>query len=370
MNIALNADRFDDEIIIPTMLENIQPHYQSGETRKFSNAPNIDLSIYNKIILAISGGKDSLACLLALIEQGADLSKVELWHHDVDGREGSTLMDWTFMRDYNIKLAEHFDLPIYFSWLQGGFEGEMLKVDSFSQSHIIETPDGFKKLARNNKTTKRSKPSTRLKFPQQSASLATRWCSSAVKIDVGRRQITNQERFNHSNVLFITGERREESSKRATYNQLEYHSNDARAGRLGRRVDAWRPILSWSEEKVWEIIARHRIHAAVPYQLGWNRSSCMNCIYNDDVIWATIAHYFPWRAKAINDYEVQFNLSISRSKKTVLERIKGVKPIIVNDEKLIIQATTEEYFMPIALKETEHWVLPAGAFGKGKSGAD
>lgn len=48
---------------------------------------------YDHIIVAMSTGKDSLACHLKLIEDGANPAKIEWWHHDVDGQEGSSLMD-------------------------------------------------------------------------------------------------------------------------------------------------------------------------------------------------------------------------------------------------------------------------------------
>lgn len=38
---------------------------------------------YDAILVAFSGGKDSLACLLHLLDLGVDRSKIELWHHDV-----------------------------------------------------------------------------------------------------------------------------------------------------------------------------------------------------------------------------------------------------------------------------------------------
>lgn len=47
---------------------------------------------FTKIIVACSGGKDSLASLLHLLDIGIPKERIELWHHDVDGREGSTLI--------------------------------------------------------------------------------------------------------------------------------------------------------------------------------------------------------------------------------------------------------------------------------------
>ncbi|EOW9161651.1 phosphoadenosine phosphosulfate reductase family protein [Vibrio cholerae] len=106
---------------------------------------------------------------------------------------------------------------------------------------------------------KRSKPSTCLRFPQQSPSLQTRWCS-ALKIDVGRRALNNQERFKGKKILFITGESREESANRSKYNQLEVHACDRRYGKTARLVDAWRPVLHWTEEEVWEVIPAYQVH--------------------------------------------------------------------------------------------------------------
>lgn len=362
------TDHYDDSIIIPTLgqqlglelgLDSDTPSPDTKEGTYFS-AAHIDLDTYDKIVLCMSGGKDSIASLIALIDAGVDMNRIELWHHDVDGREGSQLMDWLFMADYNRKLAQHFNLPLYFSWLENGFEGEMLKNNSYSHAHKVETPDGLITLERDRK---RSKPGTRLKFPQLSASLQTRWCSSALKIDVGRRAINNQERFNNSRTLFITGERREESSNRAKYNQLEPHACDRRKGRMKRHVDAWRPVLDWSEEQVWDALKRHGIIAPVPYRLGWGRSSCMTCIYNSPAIWATINHYFPERTQKIAGFEDQFGTTISRDKINVIDLSKRAQHIEIHDLEALKQATSHEYFLPVSTTSDE-WTLPAGAFNK------
>ena len=59
-----------------------------------------ELNSYDFIIVAFSGGKDSTAMVLDLLERGAEKEKIILWHHDIDGREGSKLMDWPITRDY------------------------------------------------------------------------------------------------------------------------------------------------------------------------------------------------------------------------------------------------------------------------------
>lgn len=347
----------DDKLIIPSL--SLSAGIDGDKTLKktYFSAEEIDVNSYENIVLCMSGGKDSIASLLRLLDMGVDRKKIELWHHDVDGREGSTLMDWPFMADYNRKLAEQFGIPLYFSWLEGGFEGEMLKNNSLSKPHKVETPNGLITLERD---AKRGKKSTRLKFPQVSASLQTRWCSSALKIDVGRRALTNQSRFDGRKVLFITGERREESSNRAKYNQLEPHMVDCRNGKKSRHVDAWRPVLHWSEDRVWDALKRHDILAPVPYRLGWGRSSCMKCIFNGPSIWATIQHYFPEELKLVADYENQFGLTISRNKKNVIELASDAKPMHIDDIDALSQAMEREYTLPVLAHGK--WHVPKGAF--------
>ncbi len=358
---------YDDNFIIPSLAKQATLFDMAEPGQTYFSAPDVDLDRYDHIIVCMSGGKDSIASTLRLKDIGADMSRVELWHHDVDGAEGSTLMDWLFMRDYNRKLAEAFGLPLYFSWLEGGFEQEMLKQDSYSRPHKVETPEGLLTLARD---TTRSKPGTRLRFPQLSPSLQTRWCSSALKIDVGRRAINNQARFDGKKILFITGERRQESANRAKYNQLEPHACDRRSGRLSRHVDAWRPVLHWSEEEVWDALRRHGVIAPVPYRLGWPRSSCMTCIYNSPKIWATIHEYFPERTAPIASYENRFGVTISRSKINVIAVGETSRPLKIDDIDALGQAYEEKYTLPVLLTEGETWVQPVGAFGKEGCGPD
>lgn len=354
MNLPL-FDEFDDAIQIPHVLQESVGKSLQVDNKIFS-LPEIDLGFYDLIIVSMSGGKDSIAALLRLIDMGVDLSKVELWHNLVDGNEGKIFMDWKYMDSYNKKLAEAFKLPLYNSWLEHGFEGEMLKNNSRSHRHMVETPDGLLVLDR-----KQSKDGTRLKYPQQAANLLTRWCSSALKIDVGRRALNNQERLLGKKILFVTGERREESSNRAKYFQMETHLCDCRYGEKARYVDSYRPVLEFSEKEVWEIMERYHVAPPVPYRLGWSRSSCMTCIYNSPKVWASIKHYFPERIEQIVGYENQFGVTISRKKLNVVDISEGIEPFDIQDLEALEQAHRTEYTLPVFTKD---WVLPMGAFGE------
>ena len=57
-----------------------------------------DLYSYDKYIVSFSGGKDSTALLLFLLDNGVSKDKIELWHQEIDGR-GRSLLDWEVTPD-------------------------------------------------------------------------------------------------------------------------------------------------------------------------------------------------------------------------------------------------------------------------------
>ncbi|NEP53126.1 MAG: phosphoadenosine phosphosulfate reductase family protein [Moorea sp. SIO3C2] len=312
---------------------------------------------YDRTIIAFSGGKDSLACVLWAIEN--QLPGIELWHHDVDGREGSTMMDWPVTRAYCEAIAKHLNLPLYFSWLEGGFEREMLRDNQRKAATHFETPDGGIKTVGGT----RGKLNTRLKFPQKAADLQTRWCSAYLKVDVCSIAIKNQERFNHSKTLLITGERAEESAARSKYAAFEPDRADGRDGKKARHVDRLRPIHGWPEEKVWEIIERHNINAHPAYHLGWGRLSCMACIFGSCNQWATIRAIALDHFKKIADHESSFGVTIDR-KRTVNEMADLGTPYqaALENPQLVAIAMGREYRQ--SMVSPVKWNLPAGAFGE------
>jgi len=310
---------------------------------------------YDHIIIYFSGGKDSLACLLHLKEIGTNMKKVELWHHDINGREGGSLkMDWPVTPAYCQAVANALDIPIYFSWKVGGYEREMLRENSLTAPTKFETPSGeIKQIG-----GKRGKPNTRRKFPQVSANLSVRWCSAYLKIDVGAAAIRNQERFNHSKTLTVSGERAEESASRAKYQTFEPDRADRRNGRNARHVDRWRSVHKWPEAKVWAIIKRHKINPHPAYHLGWGRVSCMTCIFGSDNQWASVNQISPESITTIASFEQEFGLTIHRSK-PVAERVEIGTPYPMNG--YIEIALSNQYVEPIILTD---WQVPAGAFGE------
>ena len=316
----------------------------------------VDLQSYDTIVVAFSGGKDSLVCVLHLLEQGVPLERIELWHHDVDGREGSALMDWPCTRDYCRAVAAALGLKLFFSWKEGGFEREMLRAGTATAPIHYETPEGERV------TGGRGPAGTRQRFPQVSADLSVRWCSAYLKIDVCAAALRGQARFVGTRTLVVTGERAEESSARARYAVFEPHRSDLRDGKRGaRHIDAWRPVHGWSETRVWEIIARHRINPHPAYRLGWGRVSCAACIFGSPNQWASLRAVNPAQFATIAAYETSFGKTIKRKLTVVQTADKGRAYAMAPADVRAALATT--FTEPVVLPEGT-WTMPAGAFGE------
>lgn len=325
-----------------------------------SAAPHelLPLADYDQILVAFSGGKDSMACLLHLLDQGADPAKIELWHHEIDGREGSRMMDWPSTPSYCRAVAAAFKLPIYFSWKVGGFEREMLRDNTETAPTRFETPEGVGQAGGNS-----GKLGTRMKFPQSGVDLATRWCSAYLKIDVGMAALRNQPRFANSKTLFVTGERAQESSARAKYKTTEPHKADARDGKSRRHVDHWRPIHKWSEQGVWAAIERYRVNPHPAYRLGWGRLSCMLCIFGSPNQWASAVAIAPDAVQKIAGYEGRFGVTIDRKINVLEKAAKGTPYPASSNPAVVAEALDENWGGRVILEEGE-WTTPAGAFGE------
>lgn len=317
-----------------------------------------ELATYDTVVVAFSGGKDSVACVLHLLEMGVPREKMELWHHDVDGREGSDLMDWPVTRDYCRKFAEAMGLRIYFSWKVGGFAGEMLREDALTNPVRWENPDGTVGQAGGT----RGKKATRRKFPQVSPDLSVRWCSAYLKIDVCTAALNNQPRFRGARTLVVTGERAQESAGRARYKVLEPHKADLRDGkRYTRHVDAWRPVHKWSEAEVWAIMEAHGVNPHPCYRVGFSRASCMACIFGNADQWATVEAMDPERFGRLAAYEAEFGVTLKRKVSLPVLASQGTAYEMSREDA---EAAMAETFDEPVLVAPGEWKLPSGAFGE------
>ncbi len=314
----------------------------------------LDPDEYDLAIVSFSGGKDSLACVLHLLDIGFPKEKMELHHQAVDGWPGvdPRFFDWPCTESYCRAVAKALDIPIKFQWREGGFEREINKVDAPLAPLSFELPDGTIGTVGG-----KGEPNTRLMFPAAVADLRTRWCSAILKIDVSNSAINNDPRLKEANVLVVTGERRQESNNRARYAQIEEHKSTTRS----RRVDQWRAIINWREERVWETIERWSINPHPAYFLGWGRVSCLSCIFGNPDQWASVRQISPEGFAKILGYERQFGHTIQQSGDIEHLANKG-RSFVPPDAEMIRLAMSEDYPEELVMVPPGKWELPLGAY--------
>lgn len=318
----------------------------------------MNLNEYDHVVVGYSGGKDSLACVLDLLERDCDPDRIELWHQHIDGEPGTRgLMDWPITEGYVKTTGRMLGLTTLFQWRDGGFEKEMLRDNAPTGNvHYERSPDGERVCLPSN----RNRLGTRLQFPQVSGDLKVRWCSPYLKIDVAARVINNEPRFLGGRTLYVTGERRQESAQRAKYLKFEPHRCDVRK----RRVDHYRPVIDWSENEVWEIIKRNRIRSHPCYYLGFGRASCMKCIFGNDDQWTTVRILDPVGFDLVAAHESRSGKTIKRNKSIVQLADQGVSTIPdamdLDYRELAMgkEFPDDLFFFPTVAD----WIMPAGAF--------
>lgn len=320
-------------------------------------------------IVAFSGGKDSVAMVLHLLDLGVPKERIHIHHHNVDGA-AENLWDWACTHSYCQAFCDAFGLQLFFSEREGGIQREIHRKNEGLQAvHYQDTPGGDMKVLQ-------SKPgnTTRGKFPARSKDMNVRWCSWNVKIGVMERVIAATPAYQNCTLVVCTGERWEESPNRAKYEELKPHKTNTKT----RTVWHWHPVLTWLEGRVWAKIKEHRVQCHPAYELGWGRCSCQLCIYSSKDAWASIAQLTPWKIEKLIATEEA--LGFTMFSKTV--KMDGKKVKVPVSVKELVEAGTS--FIPAdALAKWGHqivtiftspiivdmWTQPAGAMTGENSGA-
>lgn len=380
----------------------------------------LPLEDYDLIVVLISGGKDSVACLYKLLELGVPKEKIELWHHDIDGGHPSRRMDWKCTQNYMKALAEALDIPLRVSYRVNGFFGELYRIGASEPIEWIDPDTGeikqCKPSANYLKCKELKEQATeemeeflkqygyRMKFPAKSGDLSRRWCSAYLKIAVADSVVSNldslkeleklggkrmkfpakggthQGRWCSGNlkaavqdsvtanvneikqdkkILVVSGERRGESAGRSKYNEMEIHRTNAEK-KAHRIVHQWRCCIDYSEKDVWEVLKRNKVNPHPCYRIGWNRCSCMMCIFSTPRLFAGVKELFPEDYKLLKEDEERLGFTID-NKKNLDEYIKGAESCVVRTDKRAIECIqTGEYTKDDVF--VDEWTYPAGAF--------
>jgi 3'-phosphoadenosine 5'-phosphosulfate sulfotransferase (PAPS reductase)/FAD synthetase len=320
----------------------------------------LPLNHYDVIIVALSGGKDSVACLLEMMEMcdaaGVPRSRIEAWHQSVDGApEAEKIWDWPITDSYCESVCRVLGITYRRQWRDGGLAGELLKENDRTKKVVFELADGT--TGETGGTT--GKIGTRGRHPAQAADLRTRYCSPVVKIDVCSSAICNDPRLKSANVLVVTGERRDESTNRATYATVEERTGTNN----NRRVDQFRPVLEWSESQVWDRLRRSRIRPHPAYRIGFGRCSCLTCIFNGPDEWATTRVIAPAQFDWHANVEKKSGHTIRMGLTVIDQADRGTPMEGAGDPELVALAMGRHYPESLVLVPVgEEWEMPRGAF--------
>lgn len=380
----------------------------------------LPLEEYDLIVVLISGGKDSVACYLKLIELGVPKEKIEFWHHDIDGGHPTRRMDWKCTQNYVKALADAEGVKLRVSYRVNGFFGELYRIGASEPIEWIDPDTGEIKqckLSSNYLKCRELKEQAteemeellkqygyRMKFPAKTGDLSRRWCSAYLKICVADTVVSNLDRLGeleelggkrhkfpakggtHSGrwcsgnlkaavqdsvtanleetkhdkkILIVSGERRGESAGRSKYNEMEIHRTNATV-KAHRIVHQWRCCIDYSEKDVWELLKRHHINPHPCYRIGWNRCSCMMCIFSTPRLFAGVKELFPDDYASLRHDEEVLGFTLDNKKN--LDEFIGDTPSCVcwNDKKAIHSILTGEFGTEDIY--TENWNYPVGAF--------
>ena len=344
----------------------------------------LPLEMYDLVIVLISGGKDSIACYYKLLELGVPKSKIEFWHHDVDGGHPSRTMDWRCTANYIRSFAEAEQIPLRVSWRKNGFFGELYRIGASELIEWVDPETGeiyqcppskkymecqkLKVAAISEMENKLAEFGYRMKFPMKSGDLSRRWCSAYLKIMVADTVLRNMNSVaanltktrKNIKLLIVSGERRGESVGRSKYNEIEIHRTNA-VSKHHRTVHQWRPVIDYSEKDIWEVLKRHKVNPHPCYRAGWNRCSCAMCIFSTPQLFAGIRELYPKEyALLCQDEKV---LGFTLDNHCDLETYIGsADSCVYHGDKEAIQSLLTGEFPVESVYVKDKWKYPVGAF--------
>lgn len=132
-----------------------------------------------------------------------------------------------------------------------------------------------------------------------------RWCTSYLKRDITDKWIRANRRTLGERVLFLTGERRDESPRRAKLLNIEIHRTTLKTTKKGIFLAHWyRPVLDYEKGQMFEWGKKLKLDPHPCYEyLG--RCSCIACIFMPDRYAAENMKRYPEKFKALIQAEIK-----------------------------------------------------------------
>jgi len=211
------------------------------------------------IVVSVSGGKDSTALILALLEA---VDRGEIPRHLIRFAFADT--GWEAPETY-----------AYLDYLRTTLK---IEID------VVSVDGGMRARIRH-----------RAGFPGR----MQRWCTRELKIDPLRAFHDRLIEETGVDTISAMGIRAAESESRSKMAEWEDEPEGPRSwgGWL------WRPLLQWSIEDVLTIHNHHGVKVNPLYQRGHNRVGCYPCIFANKEEIALIADHAPWRIDEIRQLE-------------------------------------------------------------------
>ena len=260
-----------------------------------------NVPVPHQLITSFSGGKDSTAIYLLMLEKELPFRSV---FADVENEHPATV---DFVRNIS-KLTGGPEVEFVKADLTGKFATKRKTIrETWSQPEYddngsmigLPVPDDVIERA-----LKACHPSgnvfvdlclLRAGFP----TIKKKYCTEQLKQVPIDQQINEPLRAQGIRPISVIGVRAEESIKRASYPIAESVFPN---GELGTQTIV-RPIFWWSVSDVWAIHKRHGIQPNKLYSLGFKRVGCMPCINSRKHDIRLIARHFPEHIDRIAEWE-------------------------------------------------------------------
>lgn len=263
-------------------------------------------------IVSVSGGKDSTALYLLAMERGrpfravfADTGNEHEWTYDfvreLPGKTGGPEIQWV-KHDFSHEFARR-RKHIVTKW-----PAEGISPDAIEAALRVMRPSGnpFLDLC----LLKGRFPSSQVRF-----------CTEELKIRPMFEQVQKPILMAQRSIVSWQGVRAQESRARALLPKWQridatpykYPMKPAELAQMGRaRAYAYRPLINWSVEDVWEMHRRHGIVRNALYDNGMSRVGCMPCIMARKGEIRAIADIFPEHVERIAEWEAMVSAASHR----------------------------------------------------------